>query len=451
MKQLAPAGHAPQDRQFAAAKTNSRSRNRLLIPAAIVALIVAGATTWFLLNRSSEPLVPAPTTGGTALFSWGWGGHGLLGDGSSGQEGQPGHFSAEPLAVDTSGPLAGATIITIATNWQHALAVTIDGQVVAWGNGKHGRLGTGTEADQSTPTAVAADFGDKTIWQVAAGGAHSLALATDGTAYAWGRGNYGQLGAGGTKSALAPVEIKALRGNDTVQVAAGADYSLALGQDGAVYAWGSGQYGQLGIEGKVGSSSIRPLAVPDLADKSIVQVAAGFEHALALSADGVVYAWGNNTNGQVGADPQREKNVPTPRPVAGLAGIRIVQIAAGSAHSLALAADGTLYAWGAGQSGQLGDGHPFYLEDAEPYFSATPVTVSTAALPGKTITAIVAADSRSLALTSDGAVYAWGDGTFGDLGDGQTDSSAVPVAVTMSGALAGKSVIQIADGLVLTR
>jgi alpha-tubulin suppressor-like RCC1 family protein len=174
--------------------------------------------------------------------------------------------------------------------------------------------------------------------------------------------------------------------------------------------------------------------------KSFTQVSAGHDHSLALASDGTIYAWGMGSDGQLGNGTTTNSTVPVAVTTTGtpMAGKTITSISAGYYHSLALASDGTVYAWGGGSDGQLGN--------STTADSSVPVAVTTSGTPmsGKTITAISAGYSHSLVLASDGTVYAWGLGTNGRLGNSSSSSSNKPVAVTTSSTpMSGKTITAI--------
>ena len=276
----------------------------------------------------------------------------------------------------------------------------------------------------------------KTITQVAAGYDHSIVLASDGTVYTWGYNFYGQLGNGNTGTdSNVPVAVSTsgtpMAGKTITQVAAGYDHSIALASDGTVYTWGYNDYGQLG-NGNPGTDSNVPVAVSTsgtpMAGKTITQVAAGGGHSIALASDGTVYTWGLNVAGQLGnGNTGTDSNVPVAVSTGEeLSGKTITQVAAGIAHSIALASDGTVYTWGYNDYGQLGNGNPGTN-------SNVPVAVSTiGVLSGKTITQVAAGGYYSIALASDGTVYTWGDNYYGQLGTRNNINYYVPVAVDQS-------------------
>jgi alpha-tubulin suppressor-like RCC1 family protein/predicted transcriptional regulator len=203
---------------------------------------------------------------------------------------------------------------------------------------------------------------------------------------------------------------------------------LALRNDGTVWAVGSDRYGQLGIGGVYGQDnflSLDAIQVEGLSDVKAISMGDG--HALALKNDGTVWAWGKNDMGQLGDGtttytqtlPTLAAGEPIPVMVKGLNSVK--SIAAGEGFSMALREDGTVWTWGENWHYELGDGMPRNVE----VYRATPAQV-----PCLTnVTAIVASWEFALALRDDGTVWAWGDNQFGELGDGTTDSSNVPVQV----------------------
>ncbi|HJL51786.1 MAG TPA: hypothetical protein QF695_04015, partial [Arenicellales bacterium] len=299
-------------------------------------------------------------------------------------------------------------------------------------------------------TTYLGDDTDNKITEVAVAYYHSIALASDGTVYAFGYNANGRLGNNSTSSSDTP--IKVVNGeysgtsylgdnssNKIISVAAGRNHSVALAADGTVYTWGSSDYGQLG-NNSTGTSSDESTPVKvlkgaysgttylgDDSDNKIIAISAGMYHSLALATDGTVFAWGRGDNSQMGNDNSSQNN---PIPVKVVEGVysgttylgdnssnKITAIAAGTYHSLALATDGTVYAWGYGASGSLG-----YSTTTSSYDE--PVKVLDGSYSGTTylgddsdnkITAI-SAGSHSVALAADGTVYAWGLNSEGQLG-----------------------------------
>ena len=381
---------------------------------------------------------------------------------------------AKPTITNVSpaiGPVAGGQNVTITgTNFMpkgkkivqtangngYSLALSADGTVYTWGRNEYGQLGNGVTATNSpVPVAVktaGTPMEGKTIVQISAKVWYALALASDGTVYSWGFNSWGQLGngtSGTANNASAPVAVKTagtpMEGKTIVQVAAGATHSLALATDGTIYAWGKNEYGQLGNDSTTNSPvpvAVKTAGTP-MDGKTIIQIHAGYEHSLALASDGTVYAWGRNNSGQLGKNDATDTHIPAAVQTLGtpMAGKVIVQLAAGNSQSMALASDGTVYTWGWNQYGQLGNGTTTN--------SRIPVAVVTTGTPlaGKTISQIAAGNAHALAMTDDGTVYTWGWNQYGQLGNGTTTNSRIPIAIVTTGTpLAGKMITQITSG-----
>jgi len=308
--------------------------------------------------------------------------------------------------------------------------------LVSWGYNGYGQLGDDTMTDASAPLPVlhGAIPTDQTVVSVVCGDSHSVALTAAGRVYAWGSNSYGQLGNGVNTSSTLPVAVSALAGETVVAVAAGANFSLAITDEGEVYAWGYNLFGQLG-NGTTTNSNV-PVAVSALAGKRVVAISAGGGFALALTGDGVVYAWGQNVLGQLG-NGTYVGTVTTPAQVTGFSGRTVVAISCGASHTLALTADGAVYAWGYNYDGQLGIGTT----------TASNRPAEVTALSGQGVSALQAGTYHSLALTESGTVYAWGRNNEGQLGDGSQTNRLTPVAV---GGLSGRSVIELSAGEVHT-
>jgi alpha-tubulin suppressor-like RCC1 family protein len=265
---------------------------------------------------------------------------------------------------------AGTTTPMVAAGGNHSLALTSTGEVWAWGDNNQGQLGDGTNTSKNTPVQVKGVGGTGYLTDViaiSAGGSHSLALKLDGTVWAWGYNEYGQLGDGTTVNKNAPVQV--LKGasvsgsaylSKVTAIAAGGNHSLALNEDKQVWAWGANAFGQLGDDTNVNKDT--PVQVKGLGGYSflngIVAIAAGSNHSLTLNNSGAVYTWGYNNYGQLGDDTTANKRVPVlVRGVGGSGNMSgVTAIAAGNNHSLAVKNDGTVWAWGQGGNGRLGDG-----------------------------------------------------------------------------------------------
>jgi alpha-tubulin suppressor-like RCC1 family protein len=269
------------------------------------------------------------------------------------------------------------------------------------------QLGGGFRNDFVTSPVPVPGFGGAT--SVTTGFHFSLALMNDGTVRAWGGNSYGQLGDGVRVGSFTPTPVTGLGGVRSI-ASAGA-HSIALLSDGSVATWGANAWGQLGngTTGK-GSEDLRfsstvPVYLSSL--EGVVAVAAGGADDAALLSNGTVMAWGENGGGQVGDGTLVEKDVPTP--VRGLTNVKAIAFggyASHGGHLLALLNDGTLMAVGTNGSGQLGNGS---TEN-----SSVPVRVK--GLSG--VVAVSASSSHNIALLGDGTLRAWGNNSSGELGVG---------------------------------
>src|SRR3990170_490517 len=223
--------------------------------------------------------------------------------------------------------------------------VIAGGDVLAWGDNQYGQLGDGTNIDSPVPVQVS---GLANVVAVDGGVSHSIALKNDGTVWTWGLNNFGQLGDGTQSGRTVPVQVSGLTG--IVGIAGGRHHSIALKNDGTVWTWGRNKEGQLG-NGAFSDYNLFPVSVRGLTN--IVAVAVGDFHSLSVSNDGTVWAWGKNNNGELGDGTIIDRT--TPVPVSGLLNVEAT-ISGASLHTLDLKGDGTVWAWGGNNAGQLGDG-----------------------------------------------------------------------------------------------
>lgn len=270
--------------------------------------------------------------------------------------------------------------------------------------------------------------------QIDSGWDHTLALDASGNVYSWGNNASGQLGNGTTTGSSVPVAVTGFpSGTNIVQVAAGYRFSVARDSAGNVWAWGSNTDYQLGAT--TPSESVAPVEVAGLSN--VVAISAGFDFVLALESNGTVWAWGSNWDGQLGNGVTDAHPIATPVEVKGISSV--TAIAAGGYHALAIVSGGGVYAWGYNGFGQLGN--------ASTRLSDLPVQV-----PGVPPAAAVAAGTyHSLVLATNGSVWAFGLNNDGQLGTGNTTNSDVPVemaGVTAAAVAAGgyHSLVEKTDG-----
>ncbi len=288
-------------------------------------------------SSSSRPLgvlsVPSPAPTPTPANTWAWGDdyRGQLGDGTTTNRSAPQSIAG----LTNVSRIASGTV-------GHSLAVKTDGTVWAWGRSAEGQLGDGTRGTpRSTPVQVLGSAGSGTlsgVSAVAAGGYFSLALKTDGSVWAWGSNWAGQLGNGSTADIATPVQVSGLA--NVTAIAAGDLFGLALKSDGTVWAWGRNDHGQLGTNST--SDSPAAVQVQGLPTGGVAAIAAGGAHALAAATAGGVWSWGENADGQLGDGTTTERHTAVQAAVLGFGSL--TSVAAGTAHSLALKSDGTVWA-----------------------------------------------------------------------------------------------------------
>jgi alpha-tubulin suppressor-like RCC1 family protein len=278
------------------------------------------------------------------VYAWGDNSFGQLAVGST-------DAGATPVPVPMP---PGVRITDVDAGYWHALALSASGEVYAWGDNSRGQLGVvaadeADEADEADGPVALRVGGGQTVTHVSGGGMHSLALTLSGEVYAWGDNSYGQLGDGTTNARPTPLAVRLPSGVVFVQVAALANSSLALAADGRVYAWGDNAFGQLGD----GTTVPRLLPVQALLPSKVEirQISGGSVHALALDADGGLYTWGHSHSAHRGASVLGDRSVPVR--VWAPTRTAFAQVSAGFAHSAGVSSDGRLLSWGADWAGQL--------------------------------------------------------------------------------------------------
>ena len=331
------------------------------------------------------------------LFLWGCNGQGRLGDYTT---------------IDRSSPVS---VVGGFTDWcqvsagcDYSLGVTSNGTLWAWGVNTGGILGNNCTINRSSPVSVAGGFTD---WkQVSAGWCHSIGIRTNGTAWGWGDNGNGKLGDDTTINRSSPVSV--VGGfTDWCQVGAGAAHSLGVKYDGTLWAWGCNVVGQLGDNTSTNRSS--PVSVVG-GFTDWCQVSAGGQ-SLGVRTNGTAWAWGCNVCGRLGDNTTIHRSSP----------ISIVggftdwcQLSAGQEHSLGVRTNGTIWGWGDNGQGRLGDNTAIAR--------SSPVSV----VGGFTDWCQVSAGAyRSLGVRTNGTAWAWGRNQCGQLGDNTTISRSSPVLV----------------------
>jgi alpha-tubulin suppressor-like RCC1 family protein len=328
-------------------------------------------------------------------------------DGQAARPPSPTREVTAPLPIELPGK-----VLQVAIGESSEYALLEDGTVVAWGANDEGQLGNGPPGASGelgrypkpsvAPVRVTGLGG---IVQIAAGLKHAVALKGDGTVWAWGRRENGEIGDGEPKglralTAIGPVRVPGLEG--ITQIAVDSSHNLALRSDGHVMAWGSNNSGELGLGTRV--TGWRPAEVPGL--DRVVAIAAGIGSIAgggtsgAVRDDGTVWMWGSNASAMIGnglgplSPDDVGGRVLAPVPVKGVKGARRLSIGAG--HVAALLADGTLRMWGHSGFGQTGVG-------PAGEYQTTPAIVKHA-----NVAAVYLGGYHSLAVDTDGTLWIWG-------------------------------------------
>lgn len=415
-------------------------------------------------HEVAEPVEPAgPLNKAPAqvydVFIFGTGENGELGLGPSKTE------AVKPRRVPSMNPGEAGTfrVVDIYPGGMHTVALTKDNKIVTWGVNDNGALGRDTNWDgglrdmsdgsddddseigdlnpkESTPTEIPASAfaKDAVFTQVAAGDSISLALTEDGLVYGWGtftdsKGDkmFGIDEDGNEVDVQhTPALIPGLE--NIIQISCGANHALALDREGTVFAWGVGEQSQLGrrvASQRQRSKAFQPHAVANL-EKKTKYIATGHFHSFAVDNHDNVWSWGLNGFGQTGYAKTAGKDngaVSTPTKIVTLSGKKVISMGAGANHSVAITSDGKCLVWGSIDAGQLGvkftdaqvkDSKLIRLDDREkPRICLLPTEVPTI----DSATHVGCGTDHTIVLDSEGAAYATGFGTQGQLGLGSYD------------------------------
>ncbi|KAL7877120.1 hypothetical protein SRHO_G00037630 [Serrasalmus rhombeus] len=288
-------------------------------------------------------------------------------------------------------------------------------RMFCWGDASRGQLlSAGAERGFLTVPTLVNAFGEQIV-SASCGEQHAVFVSEGGRVFSCGRNSKGQLGRAKSKETKVPV-IEGLGG--VASVACGQDHTLALCDSGQVFSWGGGGEGQLGITSPVAKSTKPgPVHVPSPLPIPVVQIACGNFHSLALTKGGEVYAWGQNSYGQLGLGKAVALQV-VPALVQALTGVPVIQISAGGAHTLALTSSAQVFCCGANSAGQLG----LKRTDEKGRFTICAIPAMRC-LP---IASISCGAAHTAVLTKGGEVYTFGDGTYGQLGHNSTNRELLP-------------------------
>jgi alpha-tubulin suppressor-like RCC1 family protein len=315
--------------------------------------------------------------------------------------------------VFVNNSLAEVTEPKVAGGYYYTLLIKWDGTLWAWGDNDSGQLGDTTTSDRSSPVQV----GDIIDWVSVAGGTgHTVAIRQDGSLWAWGRNNVGQLGYTASETCGSdPCQTYPRRVGsdyDWVAVTAGSQHNIALKEDGTLWAWGWNEYGTLGL-GNLGTTDTTDRSVPTQIgfESDWAAIEAGYQHTLALKEDGSLHAWGRNHLGQLGYTASQACNFSDCQSYPWMVGTDYdwVLISGGEYFSTAVKSGGQMYAWGNNDWGQLGMG------DTTIRYTPTPGLLGN-------VVSISAGKEFAVALTTTGLFYSWGINTNGQLGYTSTDT-----------------------------
>jgi alpha-tubulin suppressor-like RCC1 family protein len=348
------------------------------------------------------------------LWTWGHGIAGKLGNGAT-----TGNIST-PITTFAGG-----------TNWKqvssgnaHTSAIKTDGTLWTWGYSRFGRLGQNSSANTIVPTPITTFSGGANWSQVSNHNSHTAAIKTDGTLWVWGvGGTSGQLGNAVISDRLTPVTTFA-GGTNWRQVSAGGQHTAAIKTDGTLWTWGSGSNGRLGNGATTGNIST---PITTFAGGTNWKQVSAAGNIAAIKTDGTLWTWGLGTFGVLG-NGAITGNISTPiTTFAG--GTNWKQVIATSDHTAAIKTDGTLWTWGRGSTGQLGNNQVIDV--------STPITTFAGGTNWKQVSCGL---SIVVAIKTDGTLWTWGSGSNGRLGNGVTTGDISTPVTTFAGGANWKQV-----------
>lgn len=279
---------------------------------------------------------------------------------------------------------------------EHSCATSVAGATYCWGSGSRGQLGTREAITQLTPVPIG--IPQLAFRGIVAGAYHTCAVTTNAVPYCWGWNADGQIGNNSTIGQMLPVEV---HGDLRVSsISAGTYHTCAVNMDGAVYCWGKNDKGQIGD----GTRTNRLGATRVSSGRQFVQVSAGLSHTCAVATDGSAWCWGDGSTGQLGNGSQQDATVP----VAVAGNVMFKYVSAAAEHTCAISTDGTVYCWGHNNFGRLGIGGLATI-----FAQPNPVAADTLRFKN-----VSTGRLHSCAVTESNALYCWGFGGFGQLGDG---------------------------------
>jgi len=362
-------------------------------------------------------------------------------------------------------------LISIASHGTHSLAISDTGVLYSWGNNAHGQLGLVTS--QIVPLVPPPFIPGERFSTISCGVNFTVGVTLDGHVYSWGKNEFGKLGLGHTRDRYEPQPVTSLEGVHISSVSAGLHHAIALSDNGRVYGWGCGLYGQHGLGRCVDCLVPEPLTGGGLDTRRVIHIASGFAHAAAVTAEGQVWVWGRIDAGHARSTPAHVVSGPP----------RARSVACGASSIAILIADEEVYTWSSrtafkdeelrvrGGPGGGGEGRapPSSVVDvpASPSPAAAMSNVPSSSSPSsseavtrryifkpvqelmqKRIVSIECGPQFFLALTDKGEVYTWGSSTTGQLGHG--DHVAVAEIPRLVQGLQGKHIVQASTSAYIT-
>ena len=315
------------------------------------------------------------------------------------------------------------TDTTLSSGFHHTCAILDTGDVSCWGEGSNGQLGNGGTSDQTTPTLTSSLGTGRTAVALSSGYRHTCAILDDGNVSCWGDGSYGRLGNGGTSDKTTPTVTSSLgTGRTAVALASGLYHTCAILDNGDVSCWGLGAYGQLGNGGT--SDKTTPTLTSSLGiGRKAVALSSGGAHTCAILDNGGVSCWGDGTNGKLGNGGTSDKTTPTITSSLGT-GRTAVGLSSGEHHTCAILDNGSVSCWGRGSDGQLGDGG---TSD-----QTTPKLTSSLGA-GRMAVGLSSGYFHTCLILDNGSSSCWGDGSYGQLGNGATSDQTTPTLTSSLG------------------
>lgn len=328
----------------------------------------------------------------------------------------------------------------------HTCAISNNEITYCWGSSISGEGGRNAYTDQYVPVAINTSgvLAGKKLKTITAGDEHTCAISTEGKAYCWGKNNFGQLGNNSTSNSPVAVEVYssgALSGKILKKISAGKHHTCALASDGTAYCWGYNTRGEVSASY---TNELVPVSIDQsgiLLGKTIKDIQAGIYFTCAVTTEDLMYCWGSNGYGELGNGNNTTSEIPTMIDFSGiLNGKTITKMAVQYTTSpCVIASDNKLYCWGYGTTGELGDGTNATKNVAS-------MVDTSGVFNNKNIAQIATGYSSSCALTTDNIIGCWGENYYGEVGNGTNTSTNIPLATTMTGVLNGKTIKNINMG-----